>query len=92
MYRYKNLLVGLNNTDHDHNILAYAGLISRMAKSQKIVFVHALKKQETPRSLPQECSPVFEPGEALSKPRLEEMVKTHCDSSFMRESEGFLLE
>ncbi|MCX5906310.1 MAG: universal stress protein [Deltaproteobacteria bacterium] len=79
MYRYKNLLVGLNNTDHDHNILAYAGLISRMAKSQKIVFVHALEKQERPRSLPQECSPVFEPGEALSKPRLEEMVKTHCD-------------
>ncbi len=38
MYRVQRLLVGLNNSSIDKTILAYAGLVSRMAKMEKIIF------------------------------------------------------
>lgn len=40
MYRYKRLMVALNLSDRDIATLGYAAMVSRMAKSEKIYFVH----------------------------------------------------
>lgn len=40
MYRYRRLLVALSLTEQDEAAIRYAGLISRLAKSEKITFMH----------------------------------------------------
>lgn len=51
MYRYKRLLVGLDLSDQDQSIIRYAALASRMARSEKIYFVHAIDNRDVPDGL-----------------------------------------
>lgn len=40
MYRYKNVLVGLGADQHDPSLIRYAGLVARMAQSERVTFAH----------------------------------------------------
>lgn len=77
MYRYQRLLVGLNNSSIDKTILAYAGLVSRMAKVEKIIFFHVLEAQETPKSISPECSLAFDPSGCMTLQGMEGMVEKY---------------
>lgn len=54
MYRYKRLFVGLDLTEKDRVQIAYSSLISRMAKSEEIIFCHVKKEDELPIDVKQE--------------------------------------
>ena len=43
MYRYKHLLVGLNINDQDSKLIRFASLVSRMAESEQVTFVHVFR-------------------------------------------------
>ena len=43
MYRYHRLLVGLDLSDHDDTLVHYTGLVSRMAHSDAVRFVHVYR-------------------------------------------------
>ncbi len=47
MYRYRNVLVGLSLTDRDKNVLRYAGLVCRMAGSERVKFAHLFRAPMT---------------------------------------------
>jgi len=51
MYRYKQILVGLNRTELDTTVLRYAGLITRMARSEKIIFASTSENLEMPKAI-----------------------------------------
>lgn len=51
MYRYKRVFVGLDLTDKDTFLIAYAGLISRMARSEEMIFCHVKKQEMNPELL-----------------------------------------
>ncbi|MFC1863575.1 universal stress protein [Thermodesulfobacteriota bacterium] len=46
MYRYKRLLVGISLNEQDGTSIRYAAMISRLAKSEKIIFFHASSSPE----------------------------------------------
>ena len=48
MYRYKKLMVCLNLDEHDHRLIKYAGFISRMAKSEEVLFVYVSDSFDIP--------------------------------------------
>ena len=43
MYRYKRLLVGLNINDQDSKLIRFASLVSLMAESEQVTFVHVFR-------------------------------------------------
>ena len=46
MYRYKRLLVGISLNDQDGSSIRYAAMISRLAKSETITFLHVANTTE----------------------------------------------
>ena len=69
MYRYKNILVGLNLTEQDDCVIRYAGLISRMANSKNAYFVHVNTSEEIPAEIQQNYP-------ELAAPLTEHMLET----------------
>ena len=65
MYRFKKILVGLAKNEHDPVILQYAGWLSRIAKSQKMILFHVVEKPDS-SCLPSEYAECFESPEPLS--------------------------
>jgi len=54
MYRYKRLLVGLNLSEEDKTIIRYVSMVSRLAKSEKICFIHVPETLDIPKELLEE--------------------------------------
>ncbi len=77
MYRYKKLMVNLNLDENDINLMAYAGFISQMAKSEEIHFVYVADTFDVPDEIkkiyPQLASPVNDAAEE----RIKELVEQH---------------
>ena len=77
MYRYKKLMVCLNLDEHDRNLIKYAGFISRMAKSEEVLFVYVSDSFDIPDEIkkiyPQLESP---PGEMVEK-KIQQSVNAH---------------
>ena len=78
MYRFKKILVGLGKNDHDPVLLQYAGWLSRMAKSQKMILFHAVEKPDS-SCLPSEYAECFEPPEPFSPEKMEELARKSLD-------------
>ena len=79
MYRFKKILVGLGKSEHDAVILRYAGWLSRMAKSQKMILFHAVERPDSFSCLPSEYAECFEPPEPLSREKMEELARKSLD-------------
>ena len=75
MYRFKKILVGLGNNEHDVVVLRYAGWLSRMAKSQKMILFHAIERPDTSSCLPSEYAECFEPPDPLSREKMEGLAR-----------------
>lgn len=74
MYRYKNLLVGLNLSDQDIAAIRYAAMVSQMARSEKIYFIHVAANLEIPEDVRAEYPDLLEPADELARKQMEEMV------------------
>ncbi len=75
MYRFKKILVGLGNNEHDSVILKYAGWISRMAKSQKMILFHVLESPDSFSCLPSEYAECLVNPDPFSQGKMEELAR-----------------
>ncbi len=83
MYRYQRLLVGLAGTDRDATTIKYAALVSRMAKSEKIYFVHVASRLEIPESIRNAYPGLLEPIDE----QLTEEMRARVGDHFPRRQE-----
>jgi len=79
MYRYKRLLVGISFAHQDGASLRYAALISRMANSEKTIFLHVASTLDIPEDLLEEYPDLFEPVDKYAKREMEVLVKKYFD-------------
>lgn len=79
MHRYKRLLVGVSLGKQDGASIRYAGMISRLAKSEKIIFFHVTSAKDLPDDLRNEFPDLAEPADKSVKEGLEALVEKHFD-------------
>ena len=79
IYRYKRILVGLNLNEHDVEVIRYASLITHMAHSEKVYFLHVFGSQNIPEAVRKEYYELLEPVEEHTKKRMDEALKQHFD-------------
>jgi nucleotide-binding universal stress UspA family protein len=79
MYRYRRLLVGLSLANQDGSSIRYAAMISRLAESEKITFLHVASTLDIPDELRAEYPELIEPVGASVKEQMEKVVKEHFD-------------
>lgn len=79
MYRFRRLLVGISFAHQDGASLRYAALISRMANSEKTIFLHVASTLDIPEDLLEEYPDLFEPVDKYAKREMEVLVKKYFD-------------
>jgi nucleotide-binding universal stress UspA family protein len=79
MYRYKRILVPFELGDHDIELVRYVSMITRMAKSEKVYFVHVLKNLEIPESIRKEYPQIIIPVDEYAKAQMKELVELNYD-------------
>jgi nucleotide-binding universal stress UspA family protein len=79
MYRYNRLLVGVSFVNQDGASIRYAGLISRLAKSEKITFLHVVSTADIPDELRTEYPDLFQPVDEYARHQMEALVNKHFD-------------
>jgi nucleotide-binding universal stress UspA family protein len=81
MYRYKRLLVEITLTAKDASTIPYAGMISRMAQSEKVYFVHVPKTVEIPEEICCEYPELLEPLDEAEEHLMEQLVREHFEGN-----------
>ena len=71
MCRYKRLTIVLNLTDSYATLVRHAGMVSRMAKSEKAYFVHVIDHSEIPESTRKEYPEIHQ----ISSESIEHKMK-----------------
>lgn len=79
MYRYKNVVVCLNLSHVDPTVIRYAGLLTRMAKSERASFLHVVSKSTLPESFLHEYPQLAPAVDDMMRQRLDEEVARHFD-------------
>ena len=79
MYRFKRLLVGVSFANQDGASIRYAAMISRLAKSEKVVFLHVASREDVPEDLLREYPDLFQPVDEYARGEMEELVQTYFD-------------
>lgn len=74
MYLYKRLVVGLAFTETDESTIRYAAMISRLAKSEKVLFVHAVRNFQTLETIHKEYPKLLEPIDVFTKKQMQAEV------------------
>ena len=79
MYRYKRLLVGLSLWKQDGSSIRYAAMISKLAQSEKITFLHVASPPDIPEELHKEFPDLAGPVDDSVRQEMEEIVSKHFD-------------
>lgn len=79
MYRYRRLLVGLSLANQDGSSIRYAAMISRLAESEKITFLHVASTLDIPEELRAEYPDLIQPVDASVRQQMEKVVEKHFD-------------
>lgn len=74
MYRFKRLLVGISFANQDGASIRYAAMISRLAKSEKVLFLHVASRVDVPEDLLKEYPDLFQPVDEYARAEMEELV------------------
>ncbi|MBU1195560.1 MAG: universal stress protein [Proteobacteria bacterium] len=77
MYRYKKIMVCLNLDDYDENLIQYAGILSRMARSDEVHFVHVSDTFDVPDEIKKIYPELASPLEAAAEERMRHIVEKH---------------
>jgi nucleotide-binding universal stress UspA family protein len=81
MYRFKRLWVGVSFDHQDGTSIRYAAMISRLAKTEKIVFLHVASKVDLPEDLIEEYPDLFQSVDEYARQEMEDLVKKYFDGS-----------
>ncbi len=93
MYRYKNLLVPLSLADKGELSIRYAGLISQLANSERVTFVHVISSlDDIPKELKSEFPNIVHSSGELAKKRMEELVSKYFPADHKSTIEFKILE
>ena len=79
MYRFKRLLVGVSFAHQDGASIRYAAMISRLAKSEKAVFLHVASRADVPEDLLEQYPDLFQPVNEYARGEMEELVREYFD-------------
>lgn len=79
MYRFKRLLVGISFANQDGASIRYAAMISRLAKSEKVLFLHVASRVDVPEDLLKEYPDLFQPVDEYARAEMEELVHKYFD-------------
>jgi nucleotide-binding universal stress UspA family protein len=76
MHQYKQLLVAMNADEHDEATLRYAAVISRMAESERVFFVHVVKL-DVPKNVLDEYPALLNMIQDDAKDKMKKLIKKH---------------
>jgi nucleotide-binding universal stress UspA family protein len=79
MYRFKRLLVGISFANQDGAGIRYAAMISRLARSEKVVFLHVASSVDLPEDLLKEYPDLFQPVGEYALGQMKELVHQYFD-------------
>ena len=79
MYRYKRLLVGLSLANHDGSSIRYAAMISRMAESEKITFLHVASTSDIPEEVRAEYPDLIHSSDQSARQEMRKVVEEYFD-------------
>ncbi len=77
MDQYKRVMVGLEMIPADNGTISYAAKLSRMAKPEKVYFVHVAPSLDLPVEITEQFPEVFDPVDESMETRMREMVEEH---------------
>ena len=77
MYRYKKLMVCLNLDEHDRHLIKYSGFISRMTKSEEVLFVYVYDSFDITEEIRKIYPQLDSPPEAMVKKQMQKIVGEH---------------
>jgi nucleotide-binding universal stress UspA family protein len=80
MYRYKRLLVGISLKAQDGTAIRYASMISRLAKSEKIIFLHVADTSEIDEDICEIYPELRQSCDSATTQKIEDVVKEYYDS------------
>jgi nucleotide-binding universal stress UspA family protein len=81
MYRYKRLLVGLSLANQDGTSISYAAMVSQLAKSEKVYFVHVARSFDIPEELAREYPDLIQPVDEATERAMRELVSKYFDGN-----------
>ena len=79
MYRYKRLLVGISLNDQDGTSIRYAAMISRLAKSEMITFLHVANTTEIDEDVCEIYPELMQSCDGSTTQEIENVVKKFYD-------------
>ena len=79
MYRYKRLLVGISLNDQDGASIRYASMISRLAKSEEITFLHVANTVEIDEKVCEIYPELMQSCDESTTQEIETLVKKYYD-------------
>lgn len=79
MYRYKRLLVGISLNDQDGASIRYASMISRLAKSEEITFLHVAYTTEIDEEICEIYPELTQSCDGSTTQEIETLVKKYYD-------------
>ena len=77
MYRYKRLMVALSLGEQDEASIRYAAMVSNLAMSDKITFIHVAGSSDIPEDLRAEYPDLVQPVDEFARHGMEELVSKH---------------
>jgi nucleotide-binding universal stress UspA family protein len=79
MYQFKRLLVGISFAKQKGASIRYAAMISRLAKSEEVVFLHVASRVDVPDDLLKEYPDLFQPVDEYAREEMEKLVHEYFD-------------
>lgn len=79
MEEYERILVGLALADRDKTTIQYASMVSRLAASKKIHFVHVVRHYEVPQAIRDAYPKLLVPEDETAEARMVGMVRRYFD-------------
>jgi nucleotide-binding universal stress UspA family protein len=79
MYRYKRLLVGISLNEQDGSSIRYASMISRLAKSEQITFLHVANTAEIDEEVCEIYPELTRSCDGSTTQEIENLVKKYYD-------------
>ena len=81
VYRYRRILVGLTLAERDQTTIRYAAMVSKMAASKTVHFIHVASRPEIPREIRDAYPEMLPPEDEVTEDRMVDLVRQHFDGN-----------
>jgi len=79
MNQFKRLLVGVSFANQDGTSIRYAAMISRLAKSEEVIFLHVASQGDVPEELLREYPDLFQTVDQYAEKEMEKLAHKYFD-------------